>query len=286
MATTFLCVLWLATSVQGWSRPSSCVRIRPKVEAVTSPLARRRRATVLDEGDATALEREDVSGDGGVVKVWSQGVTTGKRLFVEDGAVARLRYKAFGAAGLLLAKADDMTYTVGDQSWVPGFDLAVRSMIVGESAKFECTSAYAYGDQGVPPAVSAGETISLELDVLDYRGNLATSTTFAQDKPLTPRTATEIKQEYERRRASKLRAEVSTKDTSEDAGLFAPIKKAMDTFRGFYFFGFFESQTGETPPWYLRPLITFPTIFVFVSVLAPMTCQSLSSRSPSRRIGS
>lgn len=280
-----LSLLWLLTSVQSWSRPNSCVQIRPKYEAVTSSVARRRRATVLDEGDATAVEREDVSGDGGVVKVRSQGVKTGKRLFTEDGAVARLRYKAFGAGGLLLAKADDMTYTVGDQSWVPGFDLAVRSMTVGESAKFECTSAYAYGDQGVPPAVSAGETISLEVDMVDYRGNLATSTSFAQDKPLTPRTATEIKQEYERRRASKLRAEVSVQDTNEDAGLFAPIKKAMDTFRGFYFFGFFESQTGETPPWYLRPLITFPTIFIFVRVLDPILCHLLPRRSAFQRIG-
>ena len=39
-----------------------------------------------------------------------------------------------------------------------------------------------------------------------------------------------------------------------------------DGVRGFYFFGFFESQTGETPPWYLRPALTFPAIFAGVGL--------------------
>lgn len=205
----------------------------------------------------------DLTGDGGVVKVSSTSSDGMKQgLFDEDGAVAQLRYKAYGGeSGVLLAQGD-LAYTVGDVSFIAGMDAAVRSMAVGESASFECGAAYAYGDAGLPPAVSPGEFISLQVDVLDYRGKVM-STSFAQDKPLTPRTASEIKSEYERRRADRLKAEVAE---VEDDSLLAPLKSLVNTIRGYYFFGFFESATGETPPWYLRPLITFPSIFVVVGV--------------------
>ena len=34
--------------------------------------------------------------------------------------------------------------------------------------------------------------------------------------------------------------------------------------KGFYFFGFFEGETGEQAPWILRPSITFPIAFAIV----------------------
>ena len=39
-----------------------------------------------------------------------------------------------------------------------------------------------------------------------------------------------------------------------------------ESLSGFYFFGFFESATGERPPWYLRPSLTFPLIFIGVGL--------------------
>ena len=35
-------------------------------------------------------------------------------------------------------------------------------------------------------------------------------------------------------------------------------------FKTFYFFGFFEGETGEKAPWYLKPSITFPLAFAIV----------------------
>lgn len=231
----WVAVLWSVPAALAWSL--SGTSLRPRLS---------RRATL-----------DDVSGDGGVVKLRSSGGGE-RRLFGDDGAVARMRYSAYGASGQLLASSEDIIYTVGDPAWLRGLDSAVRSMAVGESADFECSAAYAYGSEGVPPAVAPGETISLHLHVLDYRGNVATSSTFAQDKPLTPRTATEIRDEYERRR--RLRAEEEPDDET------GPIAKAIAKFRTFYFFGFFESQTGEEAPWFLRPIITFPAIFLVVGL--------------------
>lgn len=38
----------------------------------------------------------------------------------------------------------------------------------------------------------------------------------------------------------------------------------LDKVRNFYFFGFFEGETGEKAPWILRPSITFPIAFAIV----------------------
>ena len=34
--------------------------------------------------------------------------------------------------------------------------------------------------------------------------------------------------------------------------------------KNFYFYGLFEGETGERPPWFLRPSITFPIAFAIV----------------------
>lgn len=46
----------------------------------------------------------------------------------------------------------------------------------------------------------------------------------------------------------------------ESEGLEAFIEKA----KNFYFFGFFEGETGQKAPWFLRPSITFPIAFAIV----------------------
>jgi hypothetical protein len=38
----------------------------------------------------------------------------------------------------------------------------------------------------------------------------------------------------------------------------------IETVKGWYFFGFFEGETGEEAPWILRPSITFPIAFAIV----------------------
>jgi hypothetical protein len=38
----------------------------------------------------------------------------------------------------------------------------------------------------------------------------------------------------------------------------------LDKARNYYFFGFFEGETGEAAPWFLRPSITFPIAFAIV----------------------
>ncbi len=53
---------------------------------------------------------------------------------------------------------------------------------------------------------------------------------------------------------------MSIEKAGEKEGLEGWIEKAKD----FYFFGFFEGETGEQAPWILRPSITFPIAFAVV----------------------
>ena len=68
------------------------------------------------------------------------------------------------------------------------------------------------------------------------------------------RTASEISAAYEARQVAKAAL------GPQKEGLEGFIEKA----KNFYFFGFFEGETGQQAPWFLRPSITFPLAFVVV----------------------
>lgn len=51
------------------------------------------------------------------------------------------------------------------------------------------------------------------------------------------------------------------------------LQAAIEWLKGVYIFGFFSGKE-ERPPWYLNPLLTFPSIFAIVGETA-----SLSDRS-------
>jgi hypothetical protein len=42
------------------------------------------------------------------------------------------------------------------------------------------------------------------------------------------------------------------------------VQEWIDKAKTFYFYGFFEGETGQKAPWFLRPSITFPLAFAFV----------------------
>ena len=44
------------------------------------------------------------------------------------------------------------------------------------------------------------------------------------------------------------------------------LEGALEWAKSIYIFGLFSNKPGERPPWYLNPLITFPSIFAVVGV--------------------
>lgn len=186
------------------------------------------------------------------------------------GDVVTVKYTCYSTSGddnddsqnVLLARADSQKMVVGDGSMVPGWDAALRSMAVGERAVVRLTdpslgydaraleSLKALGIQGssqlefdiavqtVQPAKQAADIFDMDFDAMALADN-------------TPKTAQEIAEAYQVKMANK-------KPQKEG------LEGWIDTVRNWYFFGFFEGETGEEAPWYLRPSITFPIAFAVV----------------------
>ena len=173
-----------------------------------------------------------------------------------DGSVLVVRYtgRVAGAdtSTAPFAASDKFQVTVGKGDMVKGWDAALRSMQLGERAIFRCAPESGYGAEGIAPVIPPNAMLEFDIEVLDYRGNIFTSSTFAENAPLIPRTAREIKAEYEKRQA--------VNPAGDDGFIETVIKRLTAQVRGEnYIFGFFEAGPNkERPPWYLRPSLTFP----------------------------
>lgn len=120
-------------------------------------------------------------------------------------------------------------------------------MRVGEKALLTIQPSFAYGRRGVPPVIPPNATLKFEIEILTVDNKTETET-FAQDNPDIPRTPDQIAVAYMDKMAQK--------DTEAEA------KKGF--FEKFYFISPFKSQTGERPPWWLNPNITFVIVFAVV----------------------
>jgi FK506-binding protein 1 len=143
---------------------------------------------------------------------------------------------------------------LGDSSMIAGWEYGLASMTVGESAILTIDNAddWGYGVRGVPPLIPPSALLEIHVTLLDAVPAAANIDFDAiAEADATPRTAKDIAAAYAVRQANK--------EVEEDLGWIQGfIKKAQS----YYFFGLFEGETGERPPWFLRPSITFPLAFV------------------------
>eukprot|EP00537_Pseudo-nitzschia_pungens_P008231 CAMPEP_0172364066 /NCGR_PEP_ID=MMETSP1060-20121228/7283_1 /TAXON_ID=37318 /ORGANISM="Pseudo-nitzschia pungens, Strain cf. cingulata" /LENGTH=270 /DNA_ID=CAMNT_0013086985 /DNA_START=370 /DNA_END=1182 /DNA_ORIENTATION=- len=176
------------------------------------------------------------------------------------------------AENVLLARSDSQKVVVGDGSMVPGWDAALRSMTVGERAVVRITDpSLAYGGAdtdprgaaalgallGIDSALASTARLEFDIQVLAVQPAAKAAQIFDMNfdamalEDDTPKTAEDIAAAYQVKMANK-----------------APKKEGLegwiDTVKNYYFFGFFEGETGEEAPWYLKPSITFPIAFAVV----------------------
>jgi len=161
---------------------------------------------------------------------------------------------------------------------IEGWEKALSTMIIGEKAIVSITGPsaiqqYGYGSDGVAGGiVPPNAELELEIEVLDAEEQknmgvsgavgsvgMVTDMTGSGDlgalDPSKPRTPETIAAAYKARQE-----QMFIEQTDKKEGLEGWIEKA----KGFYFFGFFEGETGEQAPWILRPSITFPIAFAIV----------------------
>lgn len=179
---------------------------------------------------------------------------------VRMGDIATVKYSCYVSGNPTpfsrsTSKAQKMM--IGDGSMITGFDQAIRSMRVGERCMVQITDAsFGYGSDGVPPIIPANAVQDLDIEILDAQpaaANIDFDRLAEADN--TPRTASDIAAAFALRNQQK-----ALNPEPELEGLDWVLAKA----KSFYFYGLFEGETGERPPWFLRPSITFPLAFVIV----------------------
>lgn len=163
---------------------------------------------------------------------------------------------------------------------VQGWDAALRSMAVGERAIVRVTDptlGYAtttgtvvdggavdtafqtLGIEGLTSSSASQTQQQLEFDIEILKIQTAQSVAEMYELNFdsialmddTPQTAADIAEAYERRMEQR---------APDKEGLEYWVEKVQN----YYFFGFFEGETGEEAPWYLKPSITFPIAFAIV----------------------
>jgi FKBP-type peptidyl-prolyl cis-trans isomerase len=172
------------------------------------------------------------------------------------GDIATVRYNCY-YDDTVFSRSPSQKMVVGDGTMIPGWERAIKTMRVGETSIVQVSDpSLGYGSTGVPPVLPPNAApLVLELEILDAQpatANIDFDSLAVADK--TPRTASDIAAAFEARQAAK--------------ALEGPAKEGWEGFiekaKKFYFFGLFEGETGERPPWFLRPSITFPLAFLFV----------------------
>ncbi len=185
---------------------------------------------------------------------------------VERGDIATIKYACYVVSdddddeqnNKPFARSAAQKMVVGDGTMIAGWERAVRSMRVGERSLVRITDAqqFGYGAAGVHPVVPPNAVLELDLELLDAQPATANIDfdSLADQADATPRTAADIAAAYQARQA----AAAANDGRPELEGLDAFLAKA----KNFYFYGLFEGETGERPPWFLRPSITFPLAFL------------------------
>jgi hypothetical protein len=169
-----------------------------------------------------------------------------------------------GGEGRVIARGNKEKFVFKDGSLIRGWDIGVGSMRVGEKARIFCQSAYAYGEKGVLPlanVVPANAGLEIEIRILAWLGNqLRPESLFSKDLDIDPFVASTP----EAIQADFNEAQGKMADKYEGGWTQVYLNRIKNISFGFGGSGFFASQSGERPPWYLNPNITFPTMIAIV----------------------
>jgi len=192
-------------------------------------------------------ENQDITGDGGVIKTILQ---KGNGFAIQEGFQVKLNYQGQLSDGRIFdssfTKNKPFSFTIGDGKVIKGWEIGIKSMKVGEKAKFYISSRYGYKKKGIPPIIPPNADLYFEIEIID-----AIQPQIPEKIPKLVTDQETIKTASKNKKNSK-----DSKDSLPDS----PIDK-------FFFISPFSSQSGEQAPWWLNPNITFALIFFLILVL-------------------
>nr|UXY87610.1 FK56-binding protein 1 [Cryptomonas curvata] len=194
---------------------------------------------------------EDLNSDGGVIK---KIIKAGNGLAVKDKFTVKVHYEGKLESGVIFdssyERKEPYVFIIGEGKVIKGWEIGIKTMKVGEKAKFEILPSYGYKKKGIPPIIPPDAKLFFEIEVLEavesenFKETLVTDL----DREIA-RTPADIAKDYENRLKKKI------KENKERS------------FENFFFISPFRSQTGQQAPWWLNPNITFILVFFFVFIL-------------------
>ncbi|KAA8494312.1 FK506-binding protein 1A [Porphyridium purpureum] len=195
-----------------------------------------------------------VTEDNGVLK---RILSTGRGELVANGAEVRVNYigrlpdaenKVFDSS---YDRGKPFTFRVGTGKVIRGWDEALLTMKEGEKCVLTIRPEYAYGSRGVPPVIPPNAVLEFEMEVLQVE-MVKENRTFADNNPSVPRTPSTISKAYTQK--------IDDLQAAKDRG------EKVSFWDRFYFISPFQSATGEKPPWWLDPRITFTLAFALLGL--------------------
>jgi FKBP-type peptidyl-prolyl cis-trans isomerase len=194
--------------------------------------------------DEENLQYENISKDGGVLK---NIIKEGYGPLIQNGFQVKLNYQGKLSDGRVfdssLTRKKPFSVVIGEQKVISGWEIGIKSMKMGEKAKFFISSKYGYKKKGIPPIIPPNSDLFFEIEIIDVVEKIETDT-----KKMS------LNQTQESLSSSEL---VQKKNES---------KKTYSAEK-FFFISPFSSQTGEKAPWWLNPNITFLLIFLLIIIL-------------------
>lgn len=190
----------------------------------------------------------DVTGDGSVKKTL---LTAGTGEAISSNAKVIVDYTGKLEDGTIFDSSrerDSFSFQLGTGTVIKGWESAVATMRVGEVAEFTIAPMYAYGKRGMPPVIPGNATLTFEINLLEAQGEELKEVKKVSDfNTEIPRTPQDIARKYEMK-------------------MDAASNEKKSFFERFYFISPFMSQTGEKPPWWINPNITFTLIGLFTVI--------------------
>ena len=61
-----------------------------------------------------------------------------------------------------------ISFVLGSGQVIKGWDMAISKMKVGEKAVLTIPPEYAYGDRGVPGVIPPNQTLTFEVEIIDF----------------------------------------------------------------------------------------------------------------------
>lgn len=229
-------------------------------------------STLSTKSEEKIIERLRITPDGAIFK---DVLTRGGGKTIETGDILAVDYTAAvkDANGILqkpFAKNTQEKFVFKDGLMIKGWDIGVGSMRVGERARIFIPSKYAYGTKGVDPVIPPNADIEVDIRIIAWLGNqLNPETLFSKDLDIDPFVASTpeaIQAEFNDRQAN-----IDDKYRGNIFQIY--LNRFKNISFGFGGSNFFASQSGERPPWWLNPNITFPsmisiTLAAFIIVLS------------------